>query len=215
VTVKTTSGSLELERPRVRNASALGFCSEIVGKGVTRTHALEALVVCSFLRGLSVRDVEAALEEAFDGPVVSKSTVARVCASTRERYGAWCERRLDEHDLVYCFLDAIYLKLRPDDTPAEGVLVAWGVTLEGRKVLLGLQLGSRESYEDWLDFGRDLLSHGLRPPALIVADGAPGLWKAARELWPQALEQRSSVGMALGQGVPVLALRWRERALAA
>ena len=193
VRVKTTAGPLELSRPRVRNASALGFCSEIVGKGVARTHALEALVVCSFLRGLSVRDVEAALEEAFDGHVVSKSTVARICACTRERYRAWCERSLAEHDLVYLFLDAIYLKLRPDDTPAEGVLVAWGVTLEGRKVLLGLSLGSRESYEDWLDFGRDLSARGLGSPALIVADGAPGLWKAARELWPGALEQRCTV----------------------
>ena len=85
VTVRTTAGPLELERPRVRNASALGFTSAIVGKGVCRTHALEALVVCSFLRGLSVRDVEAALEEAFDGPVLSKSTVSRICADTRER----------------------------------------------------------------------------------------------------------------------------------
>src|SRR5215211_2602577 len=193
VTVKTTAGALELERPRLRNASALGFASEIVGKGVARTHALEALVVCSFLRGLSVRDVEAALAEAFDGPVVSKSTVSRICADTRERYRAWCGRRLDEHELVYLFLDAVYLKLRPDDTPAEGVLVAWGVTLEGRKVLLGLQLGSRESYEDWLDFGRDLLARGARPPALLIADGAPGLWKARRELWPDALEQRCTV----------------------
>jgi putative transposase len=193
VTVKTTAGPLELERPRVRNASALGFCSEIVGKGVTRTHALEALVIVSFLRGLSVRDVEGALEEAFDGPVVSKSTVSRICADTRERYRAWCDRRLGAHDLVYVFLDAVYLKLRPDDTPAEGVLVAWGVTLEGRKVLLGLQLGSRESYEDWLDFGRDLTRRGMRPPTLVVADGAPGLWKAARELWPRALEQRCTV----------------------
>ncbi len=193
VTVKTTAGPLELERPRLRNASALGFCSEIVGKGVARTHALEALVIVSCLRGLSVRDVEAALEEAFDGPVVSKSTVSRICADTRERYRAWCGRRLGEHDLVYLFCDAVYLKLRPDDTPAEGVLVAWGVTLEGRKVLLGLQLGSRESYEDWLDFGRDLTRRGMRPPALVVADGAPGLWKAARELWPSALERRCTV----------------------
>src|SRR6476660_6770776 len=95
VTVKTTARPLGLERPRVRNASVLGFASKIVGKGVTRTHALEALVIASFLRGLSVRDVEAALEEAFEGPVVSKSTVSRICTDTREHYRAWCGRRLD------------------------------------------------------------------------------------------------------------------------
>ena len=94
---------------------------------------------------------------------------------------------------MYLYLDAIYLKLRPDDEPAEGVLVAWGITLEGRKVLLGLQLGSRESYEDWLDFGRDLKARGMRSPALIVADGAPGIWKATRELWDLADEQRCTV----------------------
>jgi putative transposase len=191
--VVTTAGPVELERPRVRNAQQLGFESRILGKHVARTYALESLIICSFLRGLSVRDVEAALAETFDEPVVGKSTVARVCQDTRERYRRWCERRLDEHDLVYLFCDALYLKLRPDDEPAEGVLVCWGVTLEGRKVLLGLALGSRESYESWLAFGRDLIARGLRPPALIVADGAPGLWKAARELWPAAEAQRCTV----------------------
>ena len=191
--VVTTAGAVELERPRVRNAHELGFESRILGRHVARTCALESLIICSFLRGLSVRDVEAALEETFDEPVIGKSTVARVCQDTRERYRRWCERRLDEHDLVYLFLDALYLKLRPDDEPAEGVLVAWGVTLEGRKVLLGLALGSRESYENWLAFGRDLSGRGLRSPALVVADGAPGIWKAARELWPAAEEQRCTV----------------------
>jgi putative transposase len=91
-------------------------------------------VISGFLRGLSTRDVE----EVFEEPVASKSTVSRICEDTRERYRQWCRRRLDEHDLVYLFLDAIYLKLRPDDTPAEGVLVCWSVTLQGSKVLLGL-----------------------------------------------------------------------------
>ena len=192
-TVKTTSGRLELERPRVRNATELGFESMVLGKGVARTHALEALIILGFLRGLSVRDVEALLEEALGEQVVSKSTVARVCQHTRERYHAWCQRDLSGHDLVYLYLDAIYLKLRPDDEPAEGVLVAWGLTLEGTKVLLGLQLGSRESYESWLDFGRDLTARGMRAPVLIIADGAPGIWKAMRELWPGAIEQRCTV----------------------
>src|SRR6266540_2140315 len=94
VTVKTTAGPLRLERPRLRNASQLDFASEIVGKGVARTHALEALVLCSFLRGLSVRDVEAALEETFDQPMVSKSpsrgsASRRATATTPGAAGAW------------------------------------------------------------------------------------------------------------------------------
>ncbi len=192
-TIKTTSGPVRLERPRVRNAAALGFESKVLGRGVARTHALESLVISGFLRGLSTRDIEAALEEVFEEPVASKSTVSRVCEDTRERYRQWCRRRLDEHGIVYLFCDAIYLKLRPDDTPAEGVLVCWGVTLQGRKVLLGLQLGSRESYENWLAFGRDMIARGLRAPALVIADGAPGIWKAVRELWPAALEQRCTI----------------------
>jgi putative transposase len=192
-TVVTTSGPTQVERPRVRNAKAVGFESRVLGKGVARTHALEGLVICSFLRGLSVRDVEATLEEAFGEQVIGKSTVARVCQDTRARYEQWCQRDLSGHDLVYMYLDAIYLKLRPDDEPAEGVLVAWGITLEGQKVLLGLQLGSRESYESWLDFGRDLIARGLRAPALVIADGAAGIWKATRELWPRAIEQRCTV----------------------
>ncbi len=192
-TIKTTSGSMNVERPRVRDAGKLGFVSKILGKGVARTHALESLVISSFLRGLSTRDVEAALEEVFEEPIASKSTVSRICEDTRERYRRWCERRLEEHDIVYLFLDAIYLKLRPEDQPAEGVLVCWGITLEGRKVLLGLALGSRESYDSWLAFARDMLARGLRPPALVIADGAPGIWKAVREVWPDALEQRCTV----------------------
>jgi transposase-like protein len=192
-TVKATAGPIALERPRLRSAEGLRFESRIVGRGVARTYALESLTICSFLRGLSVRDVEAALEEVFEEQVISKSTVSRICEDTRERYRAWCRRRLEEHDLVYLFLDALYLKLRPDDEPAEGVLCAWGITLEGRKVLLGLALGSRESYEDWLSFGRDLVERGMRAPALIVADGAPGIWKAVGELWPGAAEQRCTV----------------------
>jgi putative transposase len=78
-TIKTTSGSMDLERPRVRHASKLGFQSRVLGKGVARTHALESLVISSFLRGLSTRDVEGALEEVFEEPIASK------VASTRNR----------------------------------------------------------------------------------------------------------------------------------
>jgi len=105
--VRTTSGTVRLERPRVRDASKLGFESRVLGKHVTRTHALESLVIGSFLRGLSTRDVEAVLEETFEEPISSRSTVSRILEDTRERYRRWCERRLLEHDVIYCFLDAI------------------------------------------------------------------------------------------------------------
>src|ERR671925_536107 len=95
ITVKAGSGAIGLQRPRLRGAEGLSFESRIIGRGVARGHALETLVICSFLRGLSVRDVEAALAETFDGRVVSKSTVWRICEDTRERYRRWCRRRLD------------------------------------------------------------------------------------------------------------------------
>jgi putative transposase len=191
--VRTTSGTVELERPRVRNASKLGFESWVLGKHVTRTWALESLVIGSFLRGLSTPDVEAVLEEdlrgadqlALDGVAHPRGHPRALAALVRAP-----ARRARRRPLLP---RPDYLKLHPDDEPAEGVLVAWGVTLEGRKVLLGLALRSRESYESWLAFGRDLIDRGLRSPALIVADGAPGLWKAVQELWPVADEQRCTV----------------------
>ncbi len=71
--------------------------------------------------------------------------------------------------------------------------MCWGVTVEGRKILLGLALCSRESYDSWLAFGRDMIARALRAPALVIADGGPGIWKAVREMWPEALEQRCTV----------------------
>ncbi len=80
-------------KPARAPRAQLGFESRILGRHVARAYVLESLVICSFLRGLSVRDVEAALAETFDEPVIGKSTVARVCQDTRERYRRWCERR--------------------------------------------------------------------------------------------------------------------------
>jgi transposase-like protein len=73
------------------------------------------------------------------------------------------------------------------------VLVVWGYTTEGRRVLLAVRLGQRASHEDWLDLGRDLVRRGLRTPWLVVSDGAPGLIKAIEELWPEADRGRCAV----------------------
>lgn len=91
-TVRASSGPVDLKRPRVRDASKLEFVSWILGRHVTRTYALESLVISSFLRGLSVRDVEAVFEDTFEQPVCSRSTVSRILEDTRERYRRWCKR---------------------------------------------------------------------------------------------------------------------------
>jgi putative transposase len=98
-TVKTTSGAMRLQRPRIRDAGKLGFESRILGKGPARTHALESLVISSFLRDLSTRDVEAALEEVFEEPIASKSTVSRIWKATRELWPNALEQRCTVHAL--------------------------------------------------------------------------------------------------------------------
>jgi putative transposase len=75
----------------------------------------------------------------------------------------------------------------------EGVLVAWGYSTEGKRALVAVRLGQRESHEDWLDLGRDLTHRGLRSPWLVVSDGAPGLIKVIEELWPEADRGRCGV----------------------
>src|SRR5258708_36055504 len=123
---------------------------------------------------------------------VSKSTASRICRELRARYKAFCARSLAEVELLALFLDAIYLPTRPSGEK-EGVLVAWGYTTQGKRVLVAVRLGQRERHEDWLDLGRDLTRRGLRAQWLVVTDGAPGLIKAINELWPEADRQRCTV----------------------
>jgi putative transposase len=94
--------------------------------------------------------------------------------------------------LVALFLDATYIAVRHDG-PKEGVLVAWGFTEEGERVLLSVTLGMRESHNDWQELARDLIARGLGAPMLIVADGAPGLIKAIERCWPASDRQRCCV----------------------
>ena len=104
----------------------------------------------------------------------------RICAELHERFEAFCRRSLYDVNLVVLFLDAIYLPVRPSG-PKEGVICAWGITENGeRGAGFGVALGMRESKEDWLELGRDLIARGLPAPRLVVADGAPGLTLGGR-----------------------------------
>jgi putative transposase len=189
VSVKTTAGPVTLARPKLRGTSAK-FASRLFGSHVTRTNALETLVIASFVRGLSVRDVEAVLAEALgDQAVISKSTVSAICQQIKDEYQAWACRRLDEVKLDYLFLDASFFRMHPG-SPAEPVLAAWGITTAGKPAFIGLAPGTGESADAWHAFLADLSDRGLASPLLVISDGAPGLISAIEQAFPKALRQR-------------------------
>ena len=189
VTVKTTAGPVKLSRPKLRGTAG-AFASRLFGARVTKTNALESLVIASFVRGLSVRDVEAALAEALgDQAAISKSTVSSVCGQIKDEYEAWAKRRLDDVVLDYLFLDASFFRMHPG-SPAEPVLAAWGITTEGKPAFIGLGPGSAESADAWHDFLADLTGRGLRSPLLVISDGNAGLIGAIEQAFPKALRQR-------------------------
>jgi transposase-like protein len=190
--VQSLEGELEVDLPQVR-AAADPFVSSLFPRGsrLLRTHPLQAMVIGAFVRGLSMRDVESLWEKTGLGSV-SKSTASRICAELKERFEQFRRRELHEIEVAALFLDAVFLPVRPDG-PKEGVLVAWGFTDQGERVLLAVMLGMRESHEDWLALGRDLIARGLGPPLLIVADGAPGLIKAVGQCWPASDRQHCCV----------------------
>jgi transposase-like protein len=190
--MQTAEGELAVEIPQVREAAET-FASKLFPRTpkLLRTEPLKALVIGAFVRGLSMRDVESLCEQAGLGKL-SKSTASRICEELRERFEAFKRRSLYDTRLVALFLDATFICVRPSG-PKEGVLVAWGFTEAGERVLLAVMLGMRESYEDWQELGRDLIGRGLAAPMLIVADGAPGLVKAIEQCWPASDRQRCCV----------------------
>ncbi|NJP26225.1 IS256 family transposase [Microbispora sp. SCL1-1] len=188
-TIKTTTGLVTIARPKLRGTTEK-FASRLFGTGVTRTNALETLVIASFVRGLSVRDVEGALADAL-GPeaALSKSTVSAICQAIVTEYDAWCHRDLHGVELDYLSCDASHFKMH-DGQRAEPILAAWGITTDGKPVFIGLAPAAAESTDAWHDFLTGLAARGLRPPLLVISDGAPGLITAAEQVFPASLRQR-------------------------
>jgi len=184
--VKTTMGPVELQRPKLRGTDE-AFCSRLFGVGVTRTNALESLVISGWVRGLSDRDIEAALAEVLGAEAaLSKSTVSRICQRLRDEFETWRHRDLGAVRLDYLFLDASHFKMHPG-APAEPVLAAWGINTDGKPVFVGLAPASSESTDAWDDFLADLTQRGLRAPSLIPSSGA------FDRAFPTSLRQRCLV----------------------
>jgi putative transposase len=188
-TIKTTAGPVTVQRPKLRGTTEK-FASRLFGAGVTRTNALESLVIAGYVRGLSDRDVEATLADALGAEAaLSKSTVSRVCEAIKTEFTRWAERSLKDLALDYLFLDGSFFKMH-DGARAEPVLAAWGITTKGAPVLVGLAPAGSESTDAWADFLDELKGRGLRPPLLAISDAAPGLLSALEQVFPQSLRQK-------------------------
>ena len=157
---------------------------------MTGTNALESLVIAGFIRGLSVRDVEAALAEALVPEAkVSRSTLSRICEAIKDQFDRFKNADLSGIELEYLFLDGSHFKFHAG-AKAEPVLVAWGIDSSGKPHLLGLEPGDAESTDAWAAFLRGMAVRGLRPPLLVISEGAPGLIGAVEIVLEQSQRQR-------------------------
>lgn len=167
-----------------------GVASRLLAQGVTRTNAIESLVIAGYVRGLSTRDIEAALEEALGkGATVSKSTVSRICEAIKIEFETFRHRDLAGIELEYLYLDGSHFKMHPG-APAEAVLVAWAITTDGKPVLLAVEPGATESIDAWRDFLEQMAGRGLRAPSLVVSDGGAGLIGAVEIVFSRSARQR-------------------------
>jgi putative transposase len=190
--VQTESGLLELAVPQLR-ATEERFRPKLAERLGRRSVDLEALVRGMYVRGLSTQDVADLYRESLGQSRLSKSTVSRMTQKLNREFEVWRGRDLSELDVVYLFLDGQYHAARQGSDEKEGVLSAYGLLEDGRAVLLHLGLGPRESYDAWLSFLQDMVARGLKDPLLVIFDGAPGLHKAVRRMWPRVFRQRCQV----------------------
>ncbi len=152
--VNTGNGLLEMALPQLR-ATEEPYHSRLVQMFYEGSDVLGQVVTKMYVRGLSTRDIENMFIQTLGQPLLSRSSASRITRYLQKDFDTWRKRDLSELRVLYLFLDAIYLPLRQGIKEKEGVLCAYGILGNGKKVLLHLALGSRESYDSWLSFLRD------------------------------------------------------------
>src|SRR3954470_23867546 len=193
----TAAGAVEVVAPRVndrRTDPATGerrrFSSAILPPWCRRTPKVTEVLPLLYLHGLSWGDFVPALGQFLGSSAgLSPSTVTKLTETWQAEARAFAARDLGEFDFVYCWADGIHVTVRLEEAKLC-LLVLVGVRADGRKELIALADGYRESVESWADLLRDCSRRGMRAPVLAVGDGALGFWGALREVFPQAREQR-------------------------
>jgi len=199
--VQTGIGPVAVQRVRLRDRGAdeagerIRFTSAILPRWARRTRSLDALLPVLYLRGVSMGDFQEALAALLgrDAPNLSPSVIARLRDEWEADYARWQRRDLSARRYVYIWADGVYLQARMEPQ-AECMLVLIGATPEGKKELLGFQVGMRESAQSWRELLVDLKARGLAiAPELATGDGALGFWKALDEVSPTTRHQRCTV----------------------
>jgi transposase-like protein len=199
--VQTGIGPVEVRRVKLRDrgtserAERIRFTSAILPRWARRTRSLDALLPILYLRGISMGDFQEALAALLgkDAPNLSPSVIARLKGDWQTDFERWQKRDLSARRYVYIWADGVYLQARLEPQ-AECMLVLIGATPEGKKELVGFQVGMRESAQSWRELLVDLKARGLTiAPELATGDGALGFWKALEEVSPTTRHQRCTV----------------------
>jgi len=199
--IQTGIGPVAVRRVKVRDRGAgaaggrIRFTSAILPRWSRRTRSLDALLPVLYLRGVSMGDFQEALAALLGrgAPNLSPSAIARLRDEWQAEYARWQRRDLSARHYVYVWADGVYLQARMEPQ-AECMLVLIGATPEGKKELVGFQVGVRESAQSWRELLVDLKARGLViAPELATGDGALGFWKALEEVSPTTRHQRCTV----------------------
>jgi len=196
--LQTGIGPVAVSRVKLRDRGAtsgadhIRFTSAILPLWARRTKSLDALLPALYLRGISTGDFQEVLSALLgkEAPGLSPAVISRLTAEWSGEYERWQKRDLSARRYVYVWADGVYLQARMEDS-AECMLVLIGATPEGRKELMGFQVGVRESTQSWRELLVDLKARGLViAPELAIGDGALGFWKAMDEVFSSTRHQR-------------------------
>jgi putative transposase len=182
-------GTVTVRRPRVRGLAAR-FESRVLPLFARRTRAVSALIPELYLHGLAAGDFDLALQGLLgETAPLSARTVARLKARWQGDWELWATRRLDMLEVVYLWVDGVYVKAGLEREKAALLIAVAGLS-DGRKVVVAVTPGARESSESWATLLRDLRSRGMPCPRLVIGDGHLGIWGGLRQVYPEAAEQR-------------------------
>ena len=190
--VTSGAGEIEVDMPRVSNTQE-AFRSQLLEAWQRRSQVLEEVIPLLYVEGLSTRDFRRALKPLWGKSGLSRSSISRANGALKESFSNWRKQDLSSEDIIYLFMDGIYLGVRGSSREKEAILVAHGINREGKQMVLHLSLGGRESTESWKGVLHDLVDRGLKPPQLIISDGNPGLLRAVDDVWPKVPRQRCAV----------------------